>query len=164
MCLERAFSDARTGRSDGMQERPKIILEVENGGFSTHFAVRACSMLTSSEPYQTLARALFLAHQSFRAARQKRRKIDPKARSTALGAPQALGRLTGRLLEHTWDSGEALGQLLAYPGPPGASESRPPPPREQKKPQAVRRFSPGPPGSLGNHGKPTESLAFFCLL
>ena len=39
------------------------------------------------------------AHRCFRAAKQKRRKIDPKARSTAPGAPQAIGRRTKRLLE-----------------------------------------------------------------
>ena len=43
----------------------------------------------------------------FRTARQKRRKIDPKARSAAFGAPQALGRLAH------W---EALGASLGWPG------------------------------------------------
>ena len=39
------------------------------------------------------------AHRSFRATRQKRPKIDLKARSKPLGAALALGRLTGRILE-----------------------------------------------------------------
>ena len=39
------------------------------------------------------------AHRSFRATRQKRQKIDPRARSKPLGAPLALERLTGKVLE-----------------------------------------------------------------
>ena len=39
------------------------------------------------------------AHRSFRATRQKRQKIDARARSKPLGAPLALERLTGKILE-----------------------------------------------------------------
>ena len=39
------------------------------------------------------------AHQSLRETRQERPKIDPKARSKPLGAPLALERLTGKILE-----------------------------------------------------------------
>ena len=62
------------------------------------------------------------AHRSFRATRQKRPKIDPRARSKPFSAALALGRLTGRVLERLrggpgtlWDGSWPL---LARPGRP----------------------------------------------
>ena len=73
------------------------------------------------------------AHRSFRATRQKRPKIDLKARSKPLGAALALGRLTGRILECLRAGPGTLldgsWPLLARPGRPkigfGAAFGRP---------------------------------------
>ena len=62
------------------------------------------------------------AHRSFRATRQKRPKIDLKARLKSLGAALALGRFTGRVLECLRGGPGTLldgsWPLLARPGRP----------------------------------------------
>ena len=98
------------------------ILEGETARFSTVFGVPMRSVSPSCEVSKTVAGATFLAHRSFRATRRKRRKIDPKTRSTALRTPQAFGRLTGRVLERLRGSSGTFSDgswtLLARPGRP----------------------------------------------
>ena len=67
--------------------------------FSRFVGAHARSVRTLCEPNKTLQKLMREAHRSFRATRQKRQKIDPRVRSKPLGAPLALERLTGKILE-----------------------------------------------------------------
>ena len=90
------------------------------------------------------------AHRSFRATRQKRPKIDLKARSKPLGAALALGRFTGRILECLRAGPGTLldgsWPLLARPGRPkigfGAAFGRPKPFRARPDAPPKRRWAP----------------------
>ena len=96
-------------------------------------------------------------------ARQQKRKIDPTARSTALSAPKALGRLTGRVLERLEGGlGTLLGgslPLLVRQGRPeidlGAAFGRP-----RAVPSASRRV---PESAAGAQNDPRSIFRQFLV-
>ena len=122
--FERAAS-LEHGRPASILSRPDspgVDFQGRNASIFVRFCCASASVLTSSDVNKTPLKLMRNAHRCFRAAKQKRRKIDPKARSTAPGAPQAIGRRTKRLLERLCGGSKTLldgsWSLLARPGRP----------------------------------------------